>query len=323
MDGPALSWFQWMFRNGLITSWQSFLQALESRFAPSFYDDPKGALFKLTQRSSVNEYLNEFERVANRIVGLQPSFLLSCFILGLTPELRREAISLAKLQEDKLEDRRRSYRPRLLNNPPQPSQPPPPQTNPPLPTLLQSPNPTPKTQIKRLTPEELATKRERGLCYNCDDKWSPSHRCKAPFFLLIAEDDVPDLDPPPQPLDDPTSPTAPDTSHVQISFNALADTSAPEALRLYGHIHHSRLTILIDGRSTHNFVQTRVEKYLQLPLTVTPPLQVTVGNGTTIPCNQLCQRTALQIQGQTFYVDLHVLPISGVDIVLGVTSQFS
>lgn len=59
-------------------------------------------------------------------------------------------------------------------------------------------------------------------------------------------------------------------------------------------------------------------KYLQLPLTATPPLQVTVGNGTTIPCNQLCQRTALQIQGQTFYVDLHVLPISGADIVLGV-----
>jgi len=90
MDSPALSWFQWMFRNGLITSWQSLLQALESRFAPSFYDDPKGALFKLTQRSSVNEYLNEFERLANRIVGLQPSFLLSCFISGLTPELRRE-----------------------------------------------------------------------------------------------------------------------------------------------------------------------------------------------------------------------------------------
>ena len=116
MDGSALSWFQWMFKNGLITSWQSLLQALESRFAPSFYDDLKGALFKLTQRSSVNEYLNEFERLANRIVGLQPSFLLSCFISGLTPELRREvqvlqtlslpqAISLAKLQEDKLEDR--------------------------------------------------------------------------------------------------------------------------------------------------------------------------------------------------------------------------
>lgn len=79
-----------MFSNGFITSWQGFLQALESRFAPTFYDDPKGALFKLVQRGSVNDYLTEFERLANRVVGLPPPFLLSFFISGLNLELRRE-----------------------------------------------------------------------------------------------------------------------------------------------------------------------------------------------------------------------------------------
>lgn len=99
-----------MFSNGLITSWESFLEALESRFAPTFYEDPKGALFKLTQKGTVNDYLTEFERLANRVVGLPPPFLLSCFILGLCPEVRREvmalqpisllqATALAKLQE--------------------------------------------------------------------------------------------------------------------------------------------------------------------------------------------------------------------------------
>ena len=83
-----------MFSNGFITSWQGFLQALESRFAPTFYDDPKGALFKLVQRGSVNDYLTEFERLANRVVGLPPPFLLSCFISGLNPELRREVLAL-------------------------------------------------------------------------------------------------------------------------------------------------------------------------------------------------------------------------------------
>ena len=76
-------------------------------------DDPKGTLFKLTQRGSVNEYLHEFELLANRITDLPPSFLLNCFISGLTSELRREgqalrpislpqAISLAKLQKRSL-----------------------------------------------------------------------------------------------------------------------------------------------------------------------------------------------------------------------------
>jgi len=36
LDGPALSWFQWMYRNGFITSWPALLQAIETRFAPSF-----------------------------------------------------------------------------------------------------------------------------------------------------------------------------------------------------------------------------------------------------------------------------------------------
>lgn len=181
LDGAALSWYQWMFTNGLISSWQSFLDALESRFAPTFYDDPRGALFKLVQRGSVNDYLTEFERLANRVTGLPPPFLLSCFISGLNPELRREvlalqpislllATALAKLQEDKLKDRRSlSQRPH------------------PPPTSISPANLStkPKTPYVQRTPEEMAFRRERGLCYNCDDKWSSGHRCKGRILLFV------------------------------------------------------------------------------------------------------------------------------------------
>lgn len=73
-----------MFCNGFITYWNGFLQALETCFAFSFYDNPKGALFKLTQHGSINSYLNDFKNLTNQIVGLAPPFLLSCFIYGLT-----------------------------------------------------------------------------------------------------------------------------------------------------------------------------------------------------------------------------------------------
>lgn len=176
LDGAALSWYQWMFSNGFITSWEGFLQALESRFAPTFYDDPKGALFKLTQKGSVNEYLTEFERLANRVVGLPPPFLLSCFISGLNADVRREvmtlqpisllqATALAKLQEEKLRDRAAST-PHNFYQP----KPPPPHT----------PNPTTKAKpsyVQR-TPVEIAFRREKGLCYHCDEKWNANHHCK-------------------------------------------------------------------------------------------------------------------------------------------------
>lgn len=129
MEGSALCCYQWMSRDGFLTSWSTMLQALESRFAPSYYDDPYGALFKLQQRGTVNEYLSEFELLANRVVGLAPPLLLSCFISGLAPDLHREvqalqpmclpqAMALAKLQEDKLSDRRRSHRPHHPNSHP-------------------------------------------------------------------------------------------------------------------------------------------------------------------------------------------------------------
>ncbi|MCI05111.1 hypothetical protein A2U01_0026161, partial [Trifolium medium] len=115
LDGPALSWYQWMYSNGYIHGWLQFLQALELRFAPTTYDDPRGKLFKLQQSSSVSSYLTEFESLANRIVGLSPLDLLSCFISGLKPELRREVLAqqpsslnqaagLARLQEEKFQD---------------------------------------------------------------------------------------------------------------------------------------------------------------------------------------------------------------------------
>ncbi|GAU51718.1 hypothetical protein TSUD_415230, partial [Trifolium subterraneum] len=116
MDGEALTWFQWMHQNGQLMTWTTFLHALETRFAPSQYEDPKGALFKLSQTTSVKEYQAQFESLANHIVGLPPSCYLSCFISGLKPAIRREvlafqpvtlvqAISLAKLQEEKFADR--------------------------------------------------------------------------------------------------------------------------------------------------------------------------------------------------------------------------
>jgi hypothetical protein len=93
LDGEALAWYQWLYTNGEIASWAQFLQALEFRFAPTAYDDLRGKLFKLQQSGSVAGYLGEFESLANRIVGLSPRDLLSCFVSGLKPEIRREVLA--------------------------------------------------------------------------------------------------------------------------------------------------------------------------------------------------------------------------------------
>ena len=184
MDGEALNWFQWMHANNQLTSWATFIHCLEIRFAPSHYEDLKGALFKLCQTTTVREYQAQFESLANRIVGLPPPFFLSCFVSGLKPEIRREvqafqpislsqAISLAKLQEDKFADiatsiRSQHFTPiaqRSLVNTDFPSSKPVSIPNSSFPPKS-SPNIN-NPPIKRLSAAELQNRREKGLCYYC------------------------------------------------------------------------------------------------------------------------------------------------------------
>uniref|UniRef100_A0A6N2LI86 Alcohol dehydrogenase-like N-terminal domain-containing protein n=1 Tax=Salix viminalis TaxID=40686 RepID=A0A6N2LI86_SALVM len=39
--------------------------------------------------------------------------------------------------------------------------------------------------MKRLSWEEMQKKRAQGLCFNCEEKFTPGHRCKGPQLLLL------------------------------------------------------------------------------------------------------------------------------------------
>lgn len=160
--------------------------------------------------------------MANRTLGLPPSCLLSCFVLGLIPELHREvqalrplslphATELERLQEDKLLDRCHGQHPSSAPFSPKPAAP--------------LPNTSSKVPVKRLTSEELVVHREQGLCYHCEEKWSHGHRCKPRLHLFIADDEL-------EPLADstlaetPASPMAEPSIIPQISLNAMEGTPA-------------------------------------------------------------------------------------------------
>lgn len=103
-----------------------------------------------------------------------------------------------------------------------------------------------------------------------------------------------------------------------LSLNALAGMPAPETFRIFGIVCGHRLIILVDGGSTHNFVQLRVARFLGLPSTLISPLPVMVGDGGVLHCTCRYPRVPITIQGHSFHPDLFGLQLSGADIVLGV-----
>ncbi|MCI02373.1 hypothetical protein A2U01_0023405, partial [Trifolium medium] len=284
----------------------------ELRFAPTAYDDPRGKLFKLQQTTTVASYLTEFESLANRIVGLSSPDLLSCFISGLRSELRREVLAqqptslnqaagLARLQEEKLQDllRLAKSRPQHPWVPPTPSRPnPSPSSSAPL-----LPTPPSRPRFRQLSPTEMADRREKGLCFNCDERFSRNHRCKARFLLLIAEEDddshgldpedddshgldsgelgLPDPDPPHEIPD-----LVEEFNSAQLSFHALSGVQSAQTIRVLGRVGSHEVRVLVDGGSTLNFIQAQVAHKLGLPHLPSTPLKVIVGNGEELSSTQ-------------------------------------
>nr|KYP38561.1 hypothetical protein KK1_040187 [Cajanus cajan] len=194
-----------MSRANAFQSWVAFTRALESEFGPSPYEVPRSNLFKLTQTGYVQDYYAQFTALANRVQGVTTEALLDCFVGGLKPDIRRDVIaqspttllrsvSLAKLYEEKYLPRPRTYYPHPQTKTQSPN------TSLPLtqslkssnlPPLLSSPTPLTtmtnqrNTNIKKMTSAEMQLRREKGLCFTCDEKFSPTHRCSNKQYMLL------------------------------------------------------------------------------------------------------------------------------------------
>ncbi|XP_052114450.1 uncharacterized protein LOC127745594 [Arachis duranensis] len=356
--GAAYAWYRWGINNNMAYTCEAFLEAMVLRFGKNLYYDPRTAIKELKQSESVEEYQCQFEELTNRVNGLSEEWIISLFVAGLKEPLKCElllaqptsyvqAVSIAKLHEQKnavtaglarstinkpiTQQAPTRFAPNRTLNPiytNQKIQTNPTSTNPANPAILHSTNtPTkaPQPPFKKLTSAEIRARREKGLCYYCDDKYAPGHRCKASYQLLIGEEELQEL------LHGTTEGNGEvhesDTEEEEeengqqnprISLNAFEGEFHPETLRVKGTHANKQLLILIDGGSTHNFIKGSVAKKLNLSLTPTPALKVMVGNGESINCAAKCRDLSLLVQGYKFSADMYVLDLKGADVVLGV-----
>lgn len=187
LTGIALTWFQRMYSTLQVHDWTHFVHEILTRFGPSLYWNPEVALNRLRQTTSIANYIEEFETLSARTPGLTPDNLLNRYIAGLKDDIHRElvllnpqtlshAMGMSRIAEQKLQETRWSS--------PRPNGPRPPANN-------QVSN-TPQTTglpFKRLTTTQMAERRNRGLCFNCDEQYSAGHKCNPKFHCLLLEEE--------------------------------------------------------------------------------------------------------------------------------------
>jgi hypothetical protein len=193
----------------------------------------------------------------------------------------------------------------------------------PLPKPVTPTPPSTPLKIQKLTREEMVECQLKGLCYNCDDKYFPGHKCKEQnIFMAISEDvleddvEAPPMAESPEPTD-MTPPSDPPEVEPVISLNSLTGFSAPQTLKLIGYIKHRKVIILVDSGSTHNFIHHCISQETNFYICVINNFQIMISNGGSMKCGGHCENVHLQI-GQ-YHMKYHMFSIDmgGCDIVLG------
>lgn len=166
---------------------------------------------------------------------------------------------------------------------------------------------------RTLTIEERRERTTKGLCFNCDEQYSPGHKCKGKLFRLNAEQEclIEVVDP-------MVEGAAEQEGEMEISLHALSGTFNPRMLRLSGSIEGHQLTVLVDSGSTHNFIQRSVAYRLGIAIKALLEFRVFIGSGDFLTCMEICPQVPIKIQDTTILQDLYVLTMEGANVVLGV-----
>lgn len=313
MIKEARGWIRGLQRNKMLTTWQKFKDDLIERFGDSPFDDKLEELSRLQQTSTVAEYMGRFESLMNEVDQTEET-LISYFIGGLKTEIKkqlkitrpvslRKALAMAKVYEANANYKNKGGGNAFYAK----SEP-----------ILKNP-PTDTTAVpivrRTLTAEERKERSAKGLCFNCDEKFIPGHKCRGRLFRMDTEQHcLWEL----VGMEDEAKGKEEEREDMEISLHALAGTFNPRTIRLTGAVQGQQLSVLIDSGSTHNFIQDIVAHRLGLELHPLPEFHVYIGSGEYLICRGLCEQVTICVQEATIKQNLYVLTMEGANIVLGI-----
>nr|GMD88071.1 Transposon Ty3-G Gag-Pol polyprotein [Ipomoea batatas] len=224
------------------------LLKVEQRFGTTHFEDPLAELAKLTQIGTVADFQAAFEKLLNRVMGVTETQLVSYVIGGLKSHLRRELLLyrprtiLATFELAKAHEARHNelmLECRTANN----EKPRPPMIHEnirwqPGVQIFHSTNGAahpPALPIRKYTAAEIREKRDKGLCFRCDQKYFPGHRCKGWLLLLIGDEDDETVEGDPVVVEDYHTDEEVISGDISV-LNTMTGPGSPRSLRLTGNI---------------------------------------------------------------------------------------
>ncbi|XP_019446853.1 PREDICTED: uncharacterized protein LOC109350125 [Lupinus angustifolius] len=299
LEGRALTWFQWFERCNPKPTWEGFKVAVIRRFQPSMMQNPFEVLLSLKQTGGVEEYVEEFEKYIGALKEMDQDFAKGIFLNGLKADIQAEVrlfelSSLAEIVRKSLMVEKRNEVVHLggsgyggkavryaRNNSYQKVVTVDSRTVPDRAvgqsggshiTSTGSASFTASSrarggEFRHLTSSELKDKRDKGLCFKCDEPYSREHRCKNKQLrmLWLDEEDEEGSDSKEDEEDEVGK-----FKSLQLSLYSMVGLTSMKSWKVSGEFLGRTVVILLDCGASHNFVATDLVAQLQLAVVDTP-----------------------------------------------------
>ncbi|KAL0540685.1 hypothetical protein IC582_020695 [Cucumis melo] len=352
-DGPALNWYRSQEERDKFTSWSNMKERLLVRFRSNKDGTLSGQFLRIKQESTVEEYINLFDKMVAPVNDLPERVIEDTFMNGLLPWVRSEVVfyrpkGLAEMMEvaQMVENREIVRTEAKLNgysggrmtgqigsnrkatsggvagesksN-----------TSFPIRTItLRSSAPTENRRegtYKRLPDAEFQARKEKGLCFRCNEKYSADHKCRLKeqrelrmFVVTEGREEYEIVEEEKEEKELGRIEVNEDiTTVVELSINSVVGLNDPGTMKVRGKLLGEEVIILIDCGATHNFVSEKLVKKLILPIKETSHYGVILGSGAAVQGKGICEKLEVQLNGWKIVEDFLPIELGGVDVILG------
>ena len=160
--------------------------------------------------------------------------------------------------------------------------------------------------LTHLPDAEFHARKEKGLCFRCNEKYSADHKCKMKeqrglrMFVMVNENEeykiIEENEPEGKELArlDVKGNSA---TYVELSINSVVGLKDLGPMKVRGKLQEEE--VVTDCGATHNFISDKLVKKLQLPTKETAHYGVILGSGTTIQGNGICEALEVQLKDWT------------------------
>ena len=164
--------------------------------------------------------------------------------------------------------------------------------------------------IRRLSPVELKERRDKGLCYNCNEKFAHGHRCKKLFLIeAYTTEEHGDVSMELELEEEQETPG--------ISLHAISGDHAPETMKVSGKIGLVPAMVLLDSGSSHNFISESLAQKLVLQPAQEKKIRVMVASEERLTSKGRCFGVTIKLGSYVTQADFYILPLEGYDVVMG------